>query len=440
MIDKPHFCTIPWVHLHNWPDGRVFTCRTSLREYQNIGNLYNSSIEEIWNGEELTQLRKDMIAGVPRPDVCDRCYQNDKLGITSLRKYANEHFYDEFLEQSKHELVPAKLYYWDFRFDNTCSQACRTCGPALSSSWVEDSFKITGKRPIGVSPIVKLNKDNINTKIIQEQIPYVKEINFAGGEPILTQDHYYILNELITRDRAKEVSFTYVTSLTTLKYKDMNMLDVWPKFKDVSIGISLDDIGERAEYWRHGTKWDKFFSNLKSVRELSTNHPNIKLNFFITVSVFNVNQISKIIKFLQDNNLLDETNIIYTYSVLGYVEFLEITTLPEDYKKDVIKQLHEANILLGDHPSKTNIDALILKLAQPITDYGQDLKCMASMFKEDFSSEVSPEGHRKKAAKHFAMLDKIRNESLKHIAPELYDIYKDYGYEEEYQKFVPFTL
>lgn len=433
-----YFCTIPWVHLHNWPDGRVFTCRTSLREYTNLGNLYDSSIEEIWNNKELKQLRKDMLAGVPRSDVCDRCYQNENLGVLSLRQYANERFYDEFLEQSKHETVPVKLYYWDFRFDNTCNQACRTCGPALSSSWVEDSYKITGKRIKGTSQFVKFNKDNTNTKIIQEHISHVKEINFAGGEPILTQDHYYILNELLARNRAKEVSFTYVTSLTTLKYKDMNMLDVWPKFKEVSVGISLDDIGLRAEYWRHNTNWDKFVNNLKSVKELSISHPNIKLNFFITVSVFNVNQISKIIKFLLENNLLDNDNIVYMYSVLGYVEFLEITTLPEQYKQQVIKQLEEAKILLGNHPSISNIDSLILKLSQPITDYKQELKCMASMFKNDFSTEVTPEAHRKKAAKHFAMLDKIRNQSVKDIAPELYEIYKDYGYDEEFINFKPY--
>lgn len=434
-----YFCTAPWVHLHVWPNGKVFPCRTSLREYKNVGNLHTSTVDEVWNGETLTELRKDMLEGKPRPDICDRCYQAESIGMLSLRQYCNDKFYEEFKEQVSHPTPPMKLFYWDFRFDNTCNMACRTCGPALSSAWVDDSYRMSGKHLTENVKFVKFNKDNFNQKLVEEQILNVKEINFAGGEPILTYDHYYILNELLNKNKT-DVSFTYVTNLSVLKYKDMDFTKIWPKFKEVSIGISIDDIGERAEYWRHGLNWTKFVDNLKTLKKVSEEHANIKLNFFITVSVFNVHRIDKIIEFLHEYNLINDQTLVHMYSALGYVEFLEITTLTDTMKKEAISSLNRAIDLLGNNSSASNAKSLILKLGKPITDYGQDLKCMRSIFPDEITTDVTEVGHRTKAAKHFAMLDKIRNQSVKEIAPELYELYKHYGYDDEFNKFVPFTL
>lgn len=186
-----YFCTAPWVHIHNWPDGRVFPCRSSLREYRSLGNLYESSLEEIWNSETMQEFRKDLQEGKPRPDFCGRCYETELIGLPSLRQYCNDSFMEQYQEQIKDDIVPTRLYYWDFRFDNTCNQSCRGCGPALSSSWVDDHYKLTGRRnKENTVKFVKFNKENLNKSLIQEQVPYVREINFAGGESMITSDHH----------------------------------------------------------------------------------------------------------------------------------------------------------------------------------------------------------------------------------------------------------
>jgi radical SAM protein with 4Fe4S-binding SPASM domain len=426
-----YFCTAPWVHIHNWPDGKVFPCRSSLREYESLGNLYESSLEDIWNSELMQQFRKDLQANKPRPDFCGRCYESEAIGNKSLRQYCNESFMEQYKEQSKHEIVPPRLYYWDFRFDNTCNQGCRGCGPTLSSAWVDDAYQMTGVKFNGNAiKFVKFNKDNLNKTLIQEQVPYVTEINFAGGESTITQDHYYILSQLIENNRT-DVKLTYTTNLSTTSYKDMDFLEVWPKFKEVVIHISLDDVEKRGEYWRHGLEWDKFLDNVKRVKELSEKYPNIKMAYSITVFTFNIHRMDSIVEYMQSNDLLNNNVKLIVNSSVCFAEHHDVSTLTEEFKQYAQQHVERAVELLNEHPNKSDMEAVVNKLKLLKCDYHKASKRHES---------VAHESLRIFAAKQYAQLDIIRKQSLKEVAPELYEFYKDYGYDEEYQTFVPFTL
>ena len=428
---KKYFCTAPWVHIHNWPDGQVFPCRSSLREYESLGNLYESSLEEIWNSEVMRQFRKDLQEDKPRPDMCGRCYESELIGNKSLRQYCNESFMEQYKEQAKHEIVPPRLYYWDFRFDNTCNQSCRGCGPTLSSAWVDDAYQMTGVKFNGNAiKFVKFNKDNLNKTLIQEQVPYVTEINFAGGESTITQDHYYILSQLLENNRT-DVKLTYTTNLSTTSYKDMDFLEVWPKFKEVVIHISLDDVEQRGEYWRNGLEWDKFLINVKRVKELSEKHPNIKMAYSITVFTFNIHRMDSIVEYMQNNDLLNNNVKLIVNSSVCFAEHHDVSTLTEEFKQYAQRHVERAVELLNEHPNKSDMEAVVNKLKLLKCDYHKASKRHVS---------VEHESLREFAAKHYAQLDIIRKQSLKEVAPELYEFYKDYGYDEEYNTFVPFPL
>lgn len=426
-----YFCTAPWVHLHNWPDGKVFPCRSSLREYESLGNLYESSLEDIWNSETMRQFRKDLQEDKPRPDFCGRCYESEKIGNKSLRQYCNESFMEQYKEQIKHEVVPPRLYYWDFRFDNTCNQSCRGCGPTLSSAWVDDAYQMTGVKFNGNAiKFVKFNKDNLNKTLIQEQVPYVSEINFAGGESTITQDHYYILSQLLENNRT-DVKLTYTTNLSVTSYKDMNFLEVWPKFKEVIIHISLDDVEKRGEYWRNGLDWEKFLLNVKQVKEIAEKYPNIKMAYSITVFTFNIHRMDSIVEYMQKHNLLNDNIKLIVNSSVCFAEHHDVSTLTEEFKQYAQHHVERAVELLGNHPNKSDMEAVVNKLKLLKCDYHKPSKRHES---------VEHEHLRIFAAKHYAQLDIIRKQSLKKVAPELYEFYRHYGYDEEYETFVPYPL
>ena len=82
---------------------------------------------------------------------------------------------------------------------------------------------------------------------IDSKIDDVKYIHFAGGEPLIMDEHYYILQKLIEKDRT-DVKIKYNTNLLKLRFKQHDLLDMWSNFNDIQVSASIDDIDARAEY------------------------------------------------------------------------------------------------------------------------------------------------------------------------------------------------
>jgi sulfatase maturation enzyme AslB (radical SAM superfamily) len=124
------------------------------------------------------------------------------------------------------------------------------------------------------------------TDMWEQLIPhldYVEQIYFAGGEPLMMDEHYRILEELERRDRF-DVRLIYNTNFTHVKLKDRWVFDYWKKFKSVAVGASLDAMGPRAEYIRKGTDWDTVERNRQRMLETC---PNVDFYISPTLSILN---------------------------------------------------------------------------------------------------------------------------------------------------------
>ena len=71
-------CQKPWDEIHINPDGGVMPCCTMSTavgwDNTNLGNLYEKTMEEIWNGPEARQLRKDLISeDFSKWKICEKC-------------------------------------------------------------------------------------------------------------------------------------------------------------------------------------------------------------------------------------------------------------------------------------------------------------------------------------------------------------------------------
>jgi hypothetical protein len=249
-------------------------------------------------------------------------------------------------------------------------------------------------------------------------LPWVKEINFAGGESTITQDHYEILNKLIANKKF-DVRLRYVTNLSVMKYKDMNFDKVWPQMNKVDIVVSLDEVESRGEYWRHGLNWSKFVENVKTLISLTKQHSHISMSYGVTVSVFNILRLTEIVNYLLDNDMLDSTISIDFNSALSCTSHLDITSMPDESKIITIKNIEELITRLHDKNINSTLESVKNKL---IGDYS-------------INSAV-----RQTTAENFAKLDIIRNQSLKDVAPELYEIYSQYGYDRVYATFKPHEI
>jgi radical SAM protein with 4Fe4S-binding SPASM domain len=274
------FCIYPWIHLHAYPTGEAYPCCHAEMAYP-VGHCKENTLEEIWHGDAMKKLRQDMLSETPNA-ACTRCYEQEQSGFFSGRRSANKHHGHHIKKLST---TPFEMTYWDIRFSNLCNLRCRSCGHIFSSSWYQDQARLAGPEWRGNN--VPLNYAGQTETDMWEQllphIDYVEQIYFAGGEPLMMDEHYRILEELERRERF-DVRLIYNTNFTQTKLKERSVFDYWRKFHSVAVGASLDAMGPRAEYIRKGTDWVVVEDNRRRMLDMC---PNVDFYISPTLSIMN---------------------------------------------------------------------------------------------------------------------------------------------------------
>lgn len=395
--DNKTFCILPWVHLNTWPNGNVFQC--CLTDFRNhCGSTTENTLEEIWNNTYMKELRVAMLNGNPH-ESCNRCYTMEQNGVQSSRQSSNNsfsHHIDSAVTETHSDGYNPnfKLAYWDFRFSNICNFKCRMCGSSLSSSWYDDHNALYNTQ--STEPRV-INIDDYSKKsfkeYISEFISTVEEIYFAGGEPLLMDEHYFILDELIKAKKTK-VRLRYNTNLSKLTYKHYNVLDYWNHFgHKVSIFASIDAVGKVGEYIRSGSKWSIVEQNIKTI--LAVN-PQI-LHISVTVQVFNIFEIPQLVDTLISLGVLSH-NILLN-NILGHPERYNIRSLPVNLKEHAAQKLLDHCNCMQDsfqqHLRHQYMGIIKFMNDELPADYTADLKYITSTLddirSENCESIISPE-------------------------------------------------
>ena len=203
LMRSDTFCMYPWTHIHAWPDGYVYPCCGT--DINPLGSLKQNSLEELWNSERQKQLRIDMLNGT-KNEICRRCHEQEESGFFSMRNSANKHLGHHIDRVSKTQpdgtYDDFNIVYWDVRFSNLCNFRCRSCGPNFSSNWFDDAVKINGGKPIGQKKVIYAGKDKEDVwEQMKPHIPYLEQVYFAGGEPMIMEEHYRVLKELVRLEK-----------------------------------------------------------------------------------------------------------------------------------------------------------------------------------------------------------------------------------------------
>ena len=78
--------------------------------------------------------------------------------------------------------------------------------------------------------------------------------------------HYKLLQWFIDNNKT-DVELTYNTNLSTLKYKNYDVFELWKNFKNVSLWPSVDGYKTHCQYSRTNFNWDTFESNLLKTKK-----------------------------------------------------------------------------------------------------------------------------------------------------------------------------
>ena len=204
------------------------------------------------------------------------------------------------------------------------------CGSSLSSKWYKDEIDIFGS---SVNDRALIHVNDWSKKNIYEYIDMfigeVEEIYFAGGEPLMMDEHYMILEKLIEIGNTN-TRIRYNTNFSMLKYKKWDVLELWKNFTqhdplNVRIFASLDGMGDLAEYVRKGTDWAKIEENVKITLE-----KGFWFDLSCTVSLLNIFQIPDFVDRMVELGV--PWHGIHLNNVLTFPRYYALDTLPNDLK------------------------------------------------------------------------------------------------------------
>lgn len=347
--NSKYFCMVPWIHTHVMPNSKVIPCCVSHYE-DTFGNLKTNSLKEIWNNSRYRAMRRLMLADRPVYS-CNKCYELDKSGINTMRSRMNSHFekHVDLLAETKNDgsCNNLQMKYFDIRFSNICNFKCRGCSPALSTKWYEDHQKLwnlNSKTP----KLINAAKDSPTLWAeVEQYLPHVEIAYFAGGEPLLMDEHYQCLDKFIELGKT-DITLQYNTNLSILKFKNYDLIKLWKQFKNVDLNVSLDDIESRGEYFRSGFDWKKLIENFNIVK---AECPHFYFQVNCTVSLFNIHRIPEIHSTLMKNLFIDERG--FNFNTLLDPNEYRVQVLPKKMKNETtIKLKAYIASLLNNYPER----------------------------------------------------------------------------------------
>lgn len=455
LVNSNTFCVLPWIHLSTRPGGTVRVCCTANassvsssndKKYgSQVGLLKNSKGEpenvndrtflEIWNGDYMKNVRTKMMNN-EKPASCLKCYKEEGAGHRSKRQWETEYWssrvnISELVNNtSKEGEVAPKLYYVDLRLGTKCQLACVMCSPHDSSSWIREWNEIypevkneSLKETMGwdkKGADGKYNWHKNNPKFWQEfyeQIPYFRQLYFAGGEATITKEHYDILEKVVEMGYAHQIELRYNSNGLELPSK---LFELWSKFEKVRFHYSVDDIFKRNEYIRYPSDWNVVENNFKI---LDNTGDNIEITVACAVQALNIFYIPDFVKWKleQGYKKINPWPLgagLINWHFVYHPPHLNVKVLPKWFKEKCRAKYENFYSWMADNWSITsapNKDDFIH------SNYGINrMRGMINfMESEDWSNRL-PE-----LREYISIIDAKRKTSFSETFPEMNDIFKD---------------
>lgn len=297
----------------------------------NKANIEKNTFDEIINGRLATEIRNDLDSGIKNIN-CKKCWDEEDAGVASKRMLDNDRAERYWGKEYLKDTV-ARAEIVELNLGTICNLKCRICGPWSSSKWVKEHFAVNTKNTDFKDYMQQVKQwqgnwedDSPSWTHIEENLPYLKQIDFYGGEPFLVDRNWEILQKSIDEGYAKNQVLHFNTNGTL--YNE-NHIEILKQFKSVLISLSIDDIKERFEYERHPAKWNVVNENILKFSKLN-NESNFDVQVCITVNSLNVYYIPELIDYLQQ-----EVELGYYINFLHGPEYYNVRNIKQNVKEDI---------------------------------------------------------------------------------------------------------
>lgn len=437
------FCVLPWIHFATRPNGDMRLCCNSnssgagfdheiglvKNESGRPANFGTETPMSAWNNEYMRSVRTTMLEG-NIPVSCKKCFDEESKGVVSKRMWETGGWFEEginveeLIKQTEEDgTVPEKLIYLDLRLGHTCNLKCVMCSPHDSSQWAIDHKKVY---PLfqheSLKQQMRWDRKRFNNfwhenpdfwKEMYQQIPNLKQVYFAGGEPLMIKEHKLFLVEIIRQGYADKILVRYNTNGLLV---DEEIIDLWTKFKLVKVGFSIDAVGDRNYYIRYPSDWATIEKNL---HRLDNTPSNIQVSIATAIQILNIKHLPEFAKWKikQKFKKVNFENVtggieagggIFNMHLLYIPTFLSIKCLPPKDKAEVRKLFGEfANWLYENYRQDDDY--------WKKNPYGwQRWQAVLDFMDSDDHTDLLPA-----FKEYIERMDSVRNISMQKVFPEL---------------------
>jgi MoaA/NifB/PqqE/SkfB family radical SAM enzyme len=368
-VGSASLCVLPWIHTHIETTGEVQLCCLAHNPQGSLGNVHRDSILRIFQSNRINTIRNQMLSGTWPADCAD-CREREARGLESFRQSSNVDHPALFEKLAQGAAPVPSIRSLDLRINNVCNFKCRFCNGWASNRWFNEHNLVFPDIPIseryhGIDRNQSFWED-FDRDIIRD----LENIHLAGGEPLMIDAHYRLLEKLISAGKSS-VQLQYATNLSRLKFKHWDVIELWKHFPNLKVTLSLDGVGRKGEYIREGLDYEKWVEN---VRRLQREVPHARRVLHFVVCIFNVIDFSEHFKILAENRFVEPGWMTLTF--LNWPAYLSAQVLMPELKYKAERNLRE--LLSSDFEivphTRRQIEALIkfLKSEDLYGIYGKD--------------------------------------------------------------------
>jgi len=461
-----HFCPLFFSHVHvGTINEKTYCCvaRAPDTPEQDPGETYvKETVSEWWHSDKFNSDRKNILSNF-KPDAkikeCEVCWMQEENNQISYRQQNIKELFDSDVKRKDHHLtqiienvqatldnkpLPHNPQTFDTKFGNLCNLKCPTCSPYNSSQHlkeVESNKSLYNKLDektrknylvkeyFGTDKLFDWVNDENWWKDFFEISDNLIRIKSTGGEPILNSTFNNFLQKLIEQDKAKNILVEMISNGQTFSKKLKE--EVFEKFKETRIILSVDAMGKQYEYIRFPGKWNVLDKNVKMFTfknpdSIKAKITRVKIRFHPTLSILNLLSLGEVMLWtlrlnkdqnspnLTEDHVYNDRFIIGDVGFVFFPEHLSISHLLTDsMKKEAIKYWSKiiVKIKLEKNPNvfqQTNYINMCKDIIKRIEN--SNLK----------------ENYRDQFVKYISTIDSIRGNSFKESCPKEYKLVKEH--------------
>jgi|TARA_R100000030_G_scaffold17197_3_gene11597 organic radical activating enzyme len=438
------FCLAKWTQVtlqlqtgHNHSCHHPKTHKINVNEIKrNPAALHNTSYKKI--------RRREMLTG-QRPKECDYCWNvedNSKRfsdRVFKSAEYWSAPHYDEIANSNFRDDYNPR--YVEVAFNNACNFKCSYCGPAYSTTWMQETNKYGGyPTSDGFNDPAGLIAEDKVPIPVREHNPYVEAFwkwwpdlykdlhtfRITGGEPLLSKDTWKVLDYIIDHPNPNKNLQLAINSnlgpedsLINRFIEKIQRIEDEQRVDEFIIFTSVDTWGEQAEYIRNGLEFNRFWDNVNKILEKCSRVNLTMMSTYNALSVPNYDKLLYEIYKLKDVYGSDDrywnSAVFLDSSYLRFPAHQTVQILPDKWAQNIYKQTQ-----LTEFMATPNFETRLIGYSDIEV---QKLKRIYDWHLSRDEKDMTEQ--RRNFFRFFSEHDRRRNTDFCKVFPELESFYRD---------------